>query len=116
MELLTLKITSPLVQEELQEGRRRADAQVKRGMLAQMSGGDGAAKHRSIPGGGPLVTLKELAAELRMDRSAARRYILRLGVKPQRARTAESGYQVALVLTREQADLIVARRRAEGYC
>ncbi|HCJ30627.1 MAG TPA: hypothetical protein DHV63_15380 [Pseudomonas sp.] len=63
-----------------------------------------------------LVTLKELAEELKMDRSAARRYVLRLGLKPGRARTADSGYQAALVFTREQADFVVSQRKADGYC
>lgn len=99
--------------KELEENRRKLDELAKQSLLTQW------AKKSPQPSPqkeGRAVTLKELAAELQMDRSAARRYILRLGVKPQRARTAESGYQTALVFTREQADLIVARRRAEGYC
>ncbi|EMO0334646.1 TPA: hypothetical protein ACNVXO_005673 [Pseudomonas aeruginosa] len=63
-----------------------------------------------------LITLKELAALLKMDRSAARRYVMRLGYVPKRARTASSGYQTALVFTPDQVRQIVQARTADGYC
>ncbi|WP_395599577.1 hypothetical protein AB4P95_20235 [Pseudomonas sp. A1437] len=63
-----------------------------------------------------LTTLKELADKIKMDRSAARRYVLRLGVEPKRARTASSGYQEALVFTADQVSRIVQARTADGYC
>ena len=63
-----------------------------------------------------LTTLKELAERIKMDRSAARRYVLRLGVEPKRARTASSGYQEALAFTPHQVRQIVEARTADGYC
>lgn len=63
-----------------------------------------------------MTTLRELAVLLKMDRSAARRYVLRLGLNPQQARTSDSGYQLALVFTPEQVREIVEARRADGYC
>jgi hypothetical protein len=39
-----------------------------------------------------LTTLKELAELLKMDRSAARRYVMRQGYAPKRARAASSGF------------------------
>ena len=62
-----------------------------------------------------LTTLKELAERLKMDRSAARRYVMRLGFEPKRARTASSGYQSALVFTPDQVSQIVTARTADGY-
>lgn len=63
-----------------------------------------------------MTTLRELALLLKMDRSAARRYALRLGVTPKQARTSDSGYQLALVFTPEQVRTIVEARQADGYC
>lgn len=63
-----------------------------------------------------LTTLKELADLIKMDRSAARRYVMRLGFEPRRARTASSGYQVALAFTQDQVSQIVKARTADGYC
>lgn len=63
-----------------------------------------------------LTTLKELAELIKMDRSAARRYVLRLGFEPKRARTASSGYQEALTFTPDQVRQIVEARSADGYC
>lgn len=63
-----------------------------------------------------LTTLKELADKIKMDRSAARRYVMRLGLEPKRARTASSGFQSALVFTPDQVSQIVKARTADGYC
>lgn len=63
-----------------------------------------------------LTTLKELAEKIKMDRSAARRYVMRLGFEPKRARTASSGFQSALVFTPDQVRQIVQARTADGYC
>lgn len=63
-----------------------------------------------------LTTLKELARLIKMDRSSARRYVMRLGYVPKRARTASSGYQTALVFTPDQVSQIVEARSADGYC
>lgn len=63
-----------------------------------------------------LTPLKDLAEMLKMDRSAARRYVLRLGIRPTRARTNTSGFQTALVFTPEQVRRAVDARREDGYC
>lgn len=68
------------------------------------------------PAPGKMTTLKELADLLKMDRSAARRYVMRLGHVPKRARTASSGYQTALVFDQDQVRQIVQARQADGYC
>ena len=62
-----------------------------------------------------LTTLKELADKIKMDRNAARRYVMRLGFEPKRARTASSGFQSALVFTPDQVSQIVKARTADGY-
>jgi hypothetical protein len=63
-----------------------------------------------------LTSLRELALLLKMDRSAARRYVLKLGVAPVKARTSASGFQEALVFTEDQVRQIVEARRTDGYC
>lgn len=63
-----------------------------------------------------LTTLKELADKIKMDRSAARRYVKRLGFELKRARTASSGFQSALVFTPDQVSQIVKARTQDGYC
>lgn len=62
-----------------------------------------------------FVSLKELATRLGMDRSHARRYVLRLGYAFHRRRTADSGSQLSLCLTRAEADDIYARRAEAGF-
>lgn len=68
------------------------------------------------PAAAKLTTLKELAELLKMDRSAARRYVMRLGYEPKRARTAFSGFQAALVFDHDQVRQIVEARQQDGYC
>ncbi|WP_342649084.1 hypothetical protein [Pseudomonas sp. REB1044] len=79
-----------------------------------------ASKEQSSPGvlgaQKKMTTLRELALLLKMDRSAARRYVLKLGFNPQQARTSDSGYQLALVFTPDQVREIVEARRSDGYC
>jgi hypothetical protein len=62
------------------------------------------------------ITVKDLAAILKMDRSAALKYIKRLGYEPEKRRTAKSNFQTASVLTVAQADAICKFRKSEGYC
>jgi hypothetical protein len=62
-----------------------------------------------------FVSLKQLAAEIGMDRSHARRYVLRLGVTPHKRRTPDSANQLTLALTQEEADLVRSRRREHGF-
>jgi hypothetical protein len=62
-----------------------------------------------------FVSLKQLAAELGLDRSNTRKYVLKSGVRPHKRRTPDSGSQPTLALTVEEADRIRAKRREEGF-
>jgi hypothetical protein len=62
-----------------------------------------------------FVSLKQLATELGLDRSNARKYALKSGVRPHKRRTPDSGSQLTLALTIEEADRVRAKRRAEGF-
>ncbi len=50
-----------------------------------------------------------------MDRSHARRYVMDLGFEFVKVRTPESGNQVNLAVSIEDADRIVQKRRDDGY-
>lgn len=102
--------------EKLQLQREENDQRAKQSMIARMQSGRGVAVAKPELDCRPVVTLRELAERLKMDRSACRRYVLALGYEPVRQRTADSGYQVALTFTARQADEIFQRRHAEGYC
>lgn len=95
--------------EELQAIRERNDTAARAGFMKLATGQQAA---RSAP----PVTLKELAGRLNMDRSACRQYILKLGYKPSKMRTVDSGFQLALTLTAAEATAIQATRAADGYC
>lgn len=56
-----------------------------------------------------------MAERLGMDRSHARRYVLKLGYKPQKRRTADSGSQLTLTVTSEEAEAILRNRREQGF-
>ncbi len=62
-----------------------------------------------------FVSLKTLSAELGMDRSHARRYVLTLGIKPQKRRTPESGGQLTLTVSVSEAEFIKSRRNEQGF-
>jgi len=62
-----------------------------------------------------FVSLKQLAEKLGMDRSHARRYILRLGLRPKKRRTQDSGNQLALTLTTAEAGVVLNRRMEAGF-
>lgn len=62
-----------------------------------------------------FVSLKDLAKRLGMDRSHARRYVLKLGYTFHKRRTADSGRQLTLCVTSDQADEIVSRRADKGF-
>lgn len=61
------------------------------------------------------VSIKELAQRLGMDRSHARRYVLRLGYSFHKRRTPDSRNQLTLCVTSAEADEIVSRRAEEGF-
>ena len=62
-----------------------------------------------------FVSLKQLATELGMDRSHARRYVLRLGFTPHKRRTADSQNQLTLAVTIPEAEVIRNKRREAGF-
>lgn len=62
-----------------------------------------------------FVSLKQLAAEIGMDRSHARRYVLRLGITPHKRRTPDSANQLTLALTQEEANRVRSQRREQGF-
>jgi hypothetical protein len=62
-----------------------------------------------------FISLKALAAELGMDRSHARRYVLRLGVEPKKRRTPDSGGQLTLTVSSSEAEFIRGRRNEQGF-
>lgn len=61
------------------------------------------------------VSLKALAAELGMDRSHARRYVLNLGITPIKRRTPDSGGQLTLTVSGPEAALIRRTRAEQGF-
>lgn len=62
-----------------------------------------------------FVSLKQLAVELDLDRSNTRKYVLKSGIQPHRRRTADSGGQLTLALTAEEAEAIRSKRSEEGF-
>ena len=62
-----------------------------------------------------FVSLKQLAKELGMDRSHARRYVRRLGFTPQKMRRPDSQNQLTLAVSIPEAELIRGKRREEGF-
>jgi len=62
-----------------------------------------------------FVSIKQLADELGMDRSHARRFVIGEGFAFQKMRTADSRNQLTLCLSREEANQIKTRRRERGY-
>lgn len=61
------------------------------------------------------VSIKSLANELGMDRSLARKYVIKIGVKPHKRRTPDSSGQAALTVTTEEAEYIRNRRKDDGF-
>jgi len=62
-----------------------------------------------------FITLKSLSENLGMDRSHARRYVLKCGIRPKKRRTLDSGNQLSLTVSRAEADEVVRRRTEEGF-
>ena len=61
------------------------------------------------------VSHKQLAAELGMDRSRLRRYVIGLGIDSVKRRTPDSGYQFTLTVSKEKAALIRSERKDQGF-
>ena len=68
-----------------------------------------------LPASASYVSLKSLAAELGMDRSHARRYVLNLGITPAKRRTADSGGQLTLMVSAAEAELVRNTRTERGF-
>jgi hypothetical protein len=62
-----------------------------------------------------FVAIKDLAKRLGMDRSHARRYVLKLGYTFHKRRTPDSGSQLTLCVTSAEADQIVSQRADKGF-
>jgi hypothetical protein len=62
-----------------------------------------------------FISIKQLAAEIGMDRSHARRYVLSLGLTPTKRRTADSGNQLTLTVTASEADFVRKKREEKGF-
>ena len=61
------------------------------------------------------ISIRRLAERLGMDRSHARRYVLKLGIKPLRRRTPDSRNQPTLTVTHTQAELVLRHRTEQGF-
>jgi len=61
------------------------------------------------------ISIKNLSEELGMDRSHARKYIIKMGIVPQKRRTLDSGNQLTLTVTEEEANKIKKNRLELGY-
>ena len=62
-----------------------------------------------------FVTLKDLAQEMRLDRSNLRKYVIDAGITFVKIRTPESRGQLTLALTPANADEVRDLRDREGY-
>ncbi len=61
------------------------------------------------------LSIKDLAKRLGMDRSHARRYVMKLGYSFHKRRTPDSGSQLTLCVTNAEADEIVSLRADKGF-
>lgn len=61
------------------------------------------------------VSIKDFAMRLGMDRSHARRYVMRRGYSFHKRRTPDSGSQLTLCATSAEADEITAQRQDKGF-
>ncbi len=61
------------------------------------------------------IPLKQLAAELGMDRSHTRKYVLNLGITPAKRRTPHSGGQLTLTVSAQEADFVRRTRAEQGF-
>ena len=61
------------------------------------------------------VSIRDLAKRLGMDRSHARRYVMKLGYSFHKRRTPDSGSQLTLCVTSAEADEIASQRAGKGF-
>ena len=62
-----------------------------------------------------FISVIQFAKEIGIDRSHARKYILSLGLRPKKRRTAESRNQLTLTLTKEEARFAAQQRHKNGF-
>jgi hypothetical protein len=62
-----------------------------------------------------FISIKQLSEKLGMDRSHARRFVLKLGITPQKRRTHDSANQLTLTVTSSEAERILDARRSLGF-
>ncbi|WP_139555998.1 hypothetical protein [Methylotetracoccus oryzae] len=62
-----------------------------------------------------FTSIKELSKRLGMDRSHARRYVLKLGYSFHKRRTQDSGGQLTLCVSNAEAEEIVSQRVDQGF-
>jgi hypothetical protein len=62
-----------------------------------------------------FISIKELSNRLGMDRSHARRYVLKLGYAFHKRRTQDSGGQLTLCVSTAEAEEIVSQRADQGF-
>ena len=62
-----------------------------------------------------FVSLKQLAERFGLDRSNTRKYVLKLGIKPHKRRTHDSGGQLTLAVTPEEAQRVIGERETQGF-
>jgi len=62
-----------------------------------------------------FVSIKDLAARLGMDRSHARRYVLKPGYAFHKRRTPDSGSQLTLCVISAEAEQIMSQRADQGF-
>jgi hypothetical protein len=65
--------------------------------------------------GNDYISIKNLAEELGMDRSHARKYVLKLGIIPKKRRTEDSANQLTLTVTLDEAKRIKENRLEQGF-
>ena len=61
-----------------------------------------------------FVSVKQLAETLGLDRSNARKYVLKLGIKPHKRRTPDSRNQLTLAVTQDEVHRILRQRESQG--
>jgi len=62
-----------------------------------------------------FVSIKRLAVELGLDRSNTRKYVLKSGIQPHKRRTPDSGGQLTLALSAQEAEFVRSKRLEEGF-
>jgi hypothetical protein len=70
---------------------------------------------RQLVANDEFVSIRDLAKRLGMDRSHARRYVLKLGYAFHKRRTPDSGSQLTLCVTSAEADQIASQRSDKGF-